>query len=79
MMPEESTETVTVDGYGKLIREWRCPFCHETVDRLQYIWCCEACGALFIGGLEFRYYDQDTGKEILELRDEFERVCGADA
>ena len=82
MISEESSDPITVHGYGKLIREWRCPFCHKPVkivDWLFYIWCCEACGALYMGGLEFRYYDPETEKEIEELREEYEYICEADA
>lgn len=82
MIAEESCEPVEVIGYGSLIREWRCPFCRKPVkvlDWLLYIWSCESCGALYIGGMDLRYYDPETETEIEELREEHEYVCEADA
>lgn len=82
MISEESSEEVEVVGYGRLIREWRCPFCHEPVrviDWTFYIWCCEACGAFYAGGMELRYYDPRTEAEIEDLRLEHEYVEECDA
>lgn len=82
MMPEESSEEVEVVGYGRLIREWRCPFCHEPVKVVDWticIWCCEACGAFYAGGMDLRYYDPETEAEIEDLRLEHEYVGECDA
>lgn len=82
MIPEESSETVEVIGRGTMIREWRCPFCHEPVkivDPIYYIWSCELCGALYSGGMGLRYYDPETEIEDEDLRFEPEYISGCDA
>lgn len=81
MRLDESMEEVEVIGYGKLIRQWICPFCHEPariIDPLLGIWSCELCGALYSGGMDLHHFDPETGAEVEELRVEHEYIFGSD-
>lgn len=80
-----SFETVTLGKYGKVVREWFCPFCDNPLEILSscpyYIWNCPNCYSLNSQGMTTRYYPiieekdglifYDTDKEIVE-----ERRCG---